>query len=158
MRWRGAAGAQKPRGVERPRRVSLDVRLAPRSSNTRRSDEATPRAWARCASNISRRFAGFSRQAPPSNTHHPVVFRARDVTKSRITGYGNQATPPAEIRFFGNNFRSALVTWKKRRGCLQTNHTKPPPAGFGGSVRRSHATKKKHAFLCVFFTCSQNSS
>ena len=29
-------------------------------------------------------------------------------------------------------------------GCLQTNHnTKPPPAGFGGSIRRSHAIKRK---------------
>ena len=29
-------------------------------------------------------------------------------------------------------------------------HTKPPPAGFGGSMRRSHAIAKKHAFLYVF--------
>ena len=27
----------------------------------------------------------------------------------------------------------------------------PPPAGFGGSMRRRHATTKKHAFLCVFW-------
>ena len=36
-------------------------------------------------------------------------------------------TAPAEMWVFGNNFRSALFTWGKRRGCLQINHTKPPP-------------------------------
>ena len=57
-------------------------------------------------------------------------------------------TPPAEIRFFfANSFRSALFTCSKRRFPLQTNHTKPPPAGFRGAVRRSRAiTQKKHAF------------
>ena len=49
-----------------------------------------------------------------------------------------ESTPAAEPRwFFVNNSASAPLTWTETRGCLQTNHTKPPPAGFGGSVRRS---------------------
>ena len=59
-------------------------------------------------------------------------------------------TPTAEMWVFGNNFRSALFTWGKRRRYLETNHAKPPPARFGGSMRRSRAIKKKHAFLYVF--------
>ena len=65
-------------------------------------------------------------------------------------------TPPAEIRLFGNNFRSALVIWEKRRGYLRTNHTKPLPAGFGDSMRRSRAIKEKICLFVRFFTCSQN--
>ena len=59
-------------------------------------------------------------------------------------------TPPAVLRFFVNNFISAPFTWRQIRMCLQTNHTKAPPAGFGGAMRRSHAIAKKHAFLDVF--------
>ena len=54
-------------------------------------------------------------------------------------------TPPAEMWVFGNIFRSALFTWGERRSYLQTNHAKPPPAGFCGSMRRSRAIKKKRA-------------
>ena len=54
------------------------------------------------------------------------------------------------IRFFGNNFRSALFTWTEMGKNLRLGYTKPPPAGFGGSMRRSHAIAKKHAFLYVF--------
>ena len=64
--------------------------------------------------------------------------------------------PPDAGWFFGNNFRSALFTCKKRRVCHQTNNTKPPPAGFGGAVRRSRAITKKHAFLCVFLRAAKN--
>ena len=53
--------------------------------------------------------------------------------------------------FFGNNFRSALFACKKRRVCLQTNNTKPPPAGFGGAMRRSRAITKKNMPFCAFF-------
>ena len=59
-------------------------------------------------------------------------------------------TPPDAGLVFGNNFRSALFTWAKTRRCLQTNHTKPPPAGFGGAVRRSRAITKNMPF-CAFF-------
>ena len=50
-----------------------------------------------------------------------------------------------------NNFRYALFTWAKTRGCLQSNHTKPPPAGFGGAVRRSRAITKKNMPFVRFF-------
>ena len=46
---------------------------------------------------------------------------------------------PAEIRVFGNNFRSALFTGAKSRGCLCRTHTKPPPAGFCGPIAPYHA-------------------
>ena len=59
-------------------------------------------------------------------------------------------TPPAAGWFFVNNFSSAPFTWREIRMCLQTNHTKAPPAGFGGAMRRSRAIAKKHAFLGVF--------
>ena len=36
-----------------------------------------------------------------------------------------RTTPAAELCFFGNNFRSALFTWGKVGGYLQTNNTKP---------------------------------
>ena len=65
-------------------------------------------------------------------------------------------TPQDAGWFFGDNFRSALFTWPKRRRRLQTNHTKPPPAGFGGAVRRSRAITKKGAFLCVFLRAAKN--
>ena len=59
-------------------------------------------------------------------------------------------TPPAELRFFVNNFSFAPFTWREIRMWLQTNHTKAPPAGFGGAMRRSHAIAQKHASLDVF--------
>ena len=69
-------------------------------------------------------------------------------------------TPPCAGWFFGNNFRSAPFACTKRRAYLQTNNTKPPPAGFGGAVRRSRAitqhTKNMPFLLCVFSTYSQN--
>ena len=61
------------------------------------------------------------------------------------------STPPVAGWFFGNNFRSALFTCSKRRVCLQTNHTKPPPAGFGGAMRRSRAITKKNMPFCALF-------
>ena len=38
------------------------------------------------------------------------------------------------IRFFGNNFRSALFTCRRLRISLCLIHTKPPPAGCGGPI------------------------
>ena len=62
-------------------------------------------------------------------------------------------TPPcAGWWFFGNNFRPALFTCTKRRACFQTNNAKPPPAGFGGVVRRSCAITKKNMPFCAFFS------
>jgi hypothetical protein len=66
-------------------------------------------------------------------------------------------TALAELWFFANNFRSALFTWGKRCGYLQTNHTKPPPAGFGGSMRQSRAIKKKHHFVYLFSRAAKTS-
>ena len=60
-------------------------------------------------------------------------------------------TPAAELWFSVNNFTSAPFTWAETRGCLQTNHTKPPPAGFGGGVRRSRAITKKNMPFCMPF-------
>ena len=61
-------------------------------------------------------------------------------------------TPPcAGWWFFGNNFRPALFTCTKRRACFQTNNAKPPPAGFGGVVRRSCAITKKICLFVRFF-------
>ena len=67
-----------------------------------------------------------------------------------------RTTPPAELWFFVNNFSSAPFTWGETRRCLQTNHTKPPPAGFGGAVRRSRAIAPKTCLFVRFFTSSQN--
>ena len=96
----------------------------------------------------------FPRQGgPPEKKHHlESGLNQRDRATAgfiRVRSHGK----PSKIfycRGFVNNFRSALFTWGKRRGCLQINHAKRPTAGFGGSMRRSHATKKKHAFLYVF--------
>ena len=64
-------------------------------------------------------------------------------------------TPPVEIRFFGNNFRSALFTWGKRRCCLQTNHTKQPPR-LGLVVRCGDlALQRKNMPFCVRFLRSR---
>ena len=79
----------------------------------------------------------FAPTTPPHSTHNQAPRQ-------------RPRTPPAAIVFFGDNFRSALFAWAKTRRCLQTNHTKPTPAGFGGAVRRSRAITKKHAYLCVF--------
>ena len=48
-------------------------------------------------------------------------------------------TPPAEIRGFGNNFRSSLFTCRRSGNCLCFIRTKPPPAGFGGPIAPYHA-------------------
>ena len=60
-------------------------------------------------------------------------------------GFALGFVPPVVIRFFGNNFGSALFTWGERRVCLQTNHTKPPPAGFvwwcDAAISRYHHKK-----------------
>ena len=57
-----------------------------------------------------------------------------------------QITPPAGLGFSGNNFRSALFTCTKRRGCLCFIHTKSPPVGFGGPIAPYHAPP--HLGLC----------
>ena len=51
-------------------------------------------------------------------------------------------TPPAEIRVFGNNVRSTLLTCRRSGNCLcliHHTHTKPPPAEFGGPIAPYHA-------------------
>ena len=64
------------------------------------------------------------------------------------------STPPCAGWFFDHSFRSALFTCTKRRVCVQTNNTKPPPSEFGGAVRRSRAITKKTCLFVRFFTYS----
>ena len=85
-----------------------------------------------------------------TTTARPGLEPRRSSTSERGSE-ARRATPPAVIRFFGNNFRSALFTWGKQRVCLQTNHTKSPPAGFGGAMRQSRAITKKNMPFCTFF-------
>ena len=66
-----------------------------------------------------------------------IVFAFDHVPQSAQSwGLGPPLSQPGGDWGFGNNFRSTLFTWGERRCYLQTNHTKPPPAGFGGLVVR----------------------
>ena len=57
----------------------------------------------------------------------------------RRARFQDRETPPVVIRFFGNNFRSALFTCRRLRISLCLIHTKPPPAGFGVGIAWSDA-------------------
>ena len=87
----------------------------------------------------------------------PCEYRAehgapmcRILRRTRPSSHFTSGGVPAEVRCFANNSRSALFACTERRACLQINNTKPPPAGFGGAVRRSRAITKKAYLLCVF--------
>ena len=60
-------------------------------------------------------------------------------------------TPPVEVYVSGSSPPCACLFGGQIGGCLQTNQAKPPPAGFGGSMRRSHAIKKNMPFFTFFY-------
>ena len=76
--------------------------------------------------------------APPPYSSRPMSDFACVDRRAR-TRMGELDTPAAEIRFFGNNFRSALLTCRRLRISLCLIHTKPPPARFGVGIAWSDA-------------------
>ena len=141
--WWAAAGRTRCAAVARPRQRSK-LLLGTRGTRTgeappgSRATICPPGGCVRCQVYVPFGQVTDSGISTPDQSHSREKFTHAGSSVFGVFGcvYG---TPTAEMWVFGDNFRSALFAWGNN-GVVTSDqpHEVAPPAGFCGSMRRSH--------------------